>query len=177
MRLTVDLLQRAEQRTNCLGERELVLNGYGIPAIENTAALISSSSSSSSSTSNGYSGGGGEEFDTLNICNNLLIRLDNFSRWHRLSNLLASNNRIESIDGNNFSNNIPNLLSLTLSYNNISSLSVVQTIGQSCKLLQFLDLTGNAVTSKYTFRRRRMKKNRLMDKKKRCFVISVSIVT
>jgi hypothetical protein len=142
MRLTVDLLNRAEQRTNCLGERELVLNGYGIPAIENTAALVSSSSATNNS-------GGGEEFDTLNICNNLIIRLDNFSRWHRLSNLLASNNRIESIDGNNFVKNIPNLISMTLSYNNISSLSVVQTIGQSCKLLQFLDLTGNSVTSKY----------------------------
>lgn len=144
MRLTVDLLHRAEQRTNCLGERELILNGYGIPAIENTAAIVSSSSS------NHYSGGGGgEEFDTLNICNNVIIRLDNFSRWHRLSNLIASNNRIESIDGNNFIKNIPNLISMTLSYNNISSLSVVQTIGQSCKLLQFLDLTGNSVTSKY----------------------------
>ena len=139
MRLTVDLLSRAEQRTNCLGERELILNGYGIPAIENTAAIVSSS--------NNYSGGG-EEFDTLNICNNILIRLDNFSRWHRLSNLIASNNRIESIDGNNFIKNIPNLISMTLSYNNISSLSVIQTIGQSCKLLQFLDLTGNSVTSK-----------------------------
>jgi hypothetical protein len=63
--------------------------------------------------------------------------------------LIASNNRIESIDGNNFIKNIPNLISVTLSYNNISSLSVVQTIGQSCKLLQFLDLTGNSVTSKY----------------------------
>jgi Leucine-rich repeat (LRR) protein len=142
----VDLLNRAEQRTNCLGERELVLNGYGIPAIENTAALVSSSATNN----NNYSGGGGEEFDTLNICNNLIIRLDNFSRWHRLSNLIASNNRIESIDGNNFIKNIPNLTSLTLSYNNISSLSVVQTIGQSCKSLQFLDLTGNSVTSKYS---------------------------
>ena len=141
MRLTVDLLNRAERRTNCLGERELILNGYGIPAIENTAAVVSSSS-------NNYSGGG-EEFDTLNICNNVIMRLDNFSRWHRLSNLLASNNRIESIDGNNFFKNIPNITSMTLSYNNISSLSVVQTIGQSCKLLQFLDLTGNSVTSKY----------------------------
>ncbi len=141
MRLTVDLLKRAEQRTNCLGERELILNGYGIPAIENTASIVSSSSSSN--------GGGGEEFDTLNICNNLLIRLDNFSRWHRLSNLIASNNRIESIDGNNFIKNVPNLISLTLSFNNVSSLSVIQAIGQSCKLLQFLDLTGNPVTSKY----------------------------
>ena len=148
MRLTVDLLHRAEQRTNCLGERELVLNGYGIPAIENTAAIISSSSST---TSNG-GGSSGEEFDTLNICNNLLIRLDNFSRWYRLSNLIASNNRIESIDGNNILKNIPNLLSLTLSYNHISSLSMIHTIGQSCQLLQFLDLTGNSVTSKYHFR-------------------------
>ena len=118
----------------------MILNGYGIPAIENTASIVSSSASSNS---------GGEEFDTLNICNNLLIRLDNFSRWHRLSNLLASNNRIESIDGNNFTKNIPNLTSLTLSFNNVSSLSVIQAIGQSCKLLQFLDLTGNPVTSKY----------------------------
>ena len=61
MRLTVDLLNRAEQRTNCLGERELVLNGYGIPAIENTAAIVSSSSGSNYTS--GVGGGGGEEFD------------------------------------------------------------------------------------------------------------------
>jgi U2 small nuclear ribonucleoprotein A' len=134
MRLTADLLNRAEQRTNCLGERELVVSGYGIPAIENTASLLSTTT---------------EEFDCFNICNNLLLRLDNFSRWYRLSNILASNNRIESIDGNNITKNVPNIQSLTLSHNNISSLAVIQTIGKSCKFLNFLDLTGNPVTSKY----------------------------
>jgi Leucine-rich repeat (LRR) protein len=84
----------------------------------------------------------------LNICNNLLLKLDNFSRWYRLSTIIASNNRIESMDGMNVRKNIPNLTCLILSYNHISSLSVVQTIGQSCTLLQMLDLTGNPVTSK-----------------------------
>jgi U2 small nuclear ribonucleoprotein A' len=135
MRLTVDILNRAEQRTNCLGERELVLSGLGIPAIENTASILSN----------------GEEFDCLDISNNLLLRLDNFSRWHRLSNLLASGNRIESIDGRNFSQNLPNLQSVTLSHNNISSLAEIQALGNACKDLKFLDLTGNPVTSKSSF--------------------------
>jgi U2 small nuclear ribonucleoprotein A' len=133
MRLTVDLLNRAEQRTNCLGERELVLSGLAIPAIENTASLLASS---------------GEAFDCVDLSNNLLVRLDNFSRWHRLSNLLASGNRIEGIDARNFQQNIPNLQSMTLSHNNISSLAEVKAIGSACKLLVFLDLTGNPVTRK-----------------------------
>lgn len=129
MRLTADLLNRAEQRTNCLGERELVLSGMGIPALENMGATR-------------------DGFDTLDISNNLLLRLENFSKLHRLSHLLAGGNRIESMDSRNMAANLPNLLTITLSHNNISSLAELQTLGKACPKLEFLSLTGNPVTSK-----------------------------
>ena len=37
MRLSAELLGSAEQRTNPLGEREIVLRGLAIPAIEHLA--------------------------------------------------------------------------------------------------------------------------------------------
>ena len=129
MRLTADLLSRVEQRTNCLGERELVLAGLGIPVIENMGAAR-------------------DDFDCLDLSNNLLVRLENFSKLHRLSNLLVAGNRIESVDGRNLSKNLLNLKSITLSHNNISSLAEVQALGKACTKLEFLDLTGNPVTSK-----------------------------
>jgi U2 small nuclear ribonucleoprotein A' len=129
MRLTADLLNRAEQRTNCVGERELVLAGLGIPAMENTGAAR-------------------DDFDCLDLSNNLLVRLENFSKLHRLANLLVAGNRIETLDGRNLSNNLPNLKSITLSHNNISSLAEIQALGKACAKLEFLDLTGNPVMSK-----------------------------
>lgn len=129
MRLTADLLNRAEQRSNCLGERELVLAGLGIPAMENMGAAR-------------------DDFDCIDLSNNLLMRLDNFSKLHRLANLLLAGNRIESVDGRNLGNNLPNLKSVTLSHNNISSLPEIQALGKACLKLEFLDLTGNPVTSK-----------------------------
>jgi len=38
MRLSTDVLSQAEQRSNALGERELVLRGSGIPCIEHLGA-------------------------------------------------------------------------------------------------------------------------------------------
>lgn len=128
MRLTADLLNRAEQRTNCLGERELVLAGLGIPAIENMGAAR-------------------DDFDCLNLSNNLLVRLENFSKLHRLANLLVAGNRIESLDGRNLKKNLPNLKFMTLSHNNISSLAEIQALGKACTELEVLDMTGNPVMS------------------------------
>jgi U2 small nuclear ribonucleoprotein A' len=130
MRITAELLSQVEQRTNPLQERELVLAGWGIPAIENMGAAR-------------------DDFDTWDFSNNRIARLENFPRLQRLTNLLAASNHIESVDVRNLSKNVPNLIHLTLSHNKISSLAEVANLGRAFSKLEFLSLTGNPVTSKY----------------------------
>jgi Leucine-rich repeat (LRR) protein len=132
MRISAELLSVAEQRTNPLNERELVLQGLGIPAIENMGAAR-------------------DEFDSWDLSNNRIVKLENFPRLKRLSSLLLSGNVIETIDANNMSRNVSNITSLTLSYNHISSLVEVANIGKGFPKLEFLTLVGNPVTSKYNY--------------------------
>lgn len=130
MRLSAELLSQAEQRPNPLGERELVLRGLAIPAIEHLAVTR-------------------DAFDAMDFTDNRLLRLENFPRLTRLSSLSCSGNLIESIDPVNLKKNTPNITSLTLSYNRLSALHEVANLGTACPKLAFLSLTGNPVTSKY----------------------------
>lgn len=131
MRLSAEILGQAEQRPNPLGERELVLRGLAIPAIEHLAVTR-------------------DAFDAIDFTDNRLLRLENFPRLMRLSNLICSGNLIEGIDSNNMKKNIPNITSLMLSYNRIQSLHEVANLGKACAKLDFLSLVGNPVTSKYS---------------------------
>jgi U2 small nuclear ribonucleoprotein A' len=135
MRLTADIIAQSEQRSNALGEREIVLRGLAIPTIENLGATR-------------------DLFDTIDLTDNSLIRLDNLPRLNRLSNLLLSGNTIESIDGRNLEKNAPNLVNLDLSHNRISGLHEIANIGLGCPKLEYLTLTGNAVTSKFYSKRK-----------------------
>lgn len=117
-----------------MNDRELVLREWGIPAIENLGAVAAR-----------------DEFDVIDFSNNRITRLENFPRLRRLTQLLCAGNLIESIDAKNIGKNLPNLTSLTLSHNNLSSLAEVANIGSSCPKLEFLSLTGNPVTSKLLF--------------------------
>ena len=130
MRLSAEILNSSEQRTNPLGERELVLRGLAIPAIE-------------------HLGGTRDAFDTIDFTDNRLSRFENFPRLLRLSCLNCSGNVLESIDGNNISKNVPNITNLNLSHNNISSLAEVASLGKACTKLEFLNLHGNPVTRKF----------------------------
>lgn len=130
MRLSAELLSLAEQRPNPLGERELVLRGMAVPAIEHLAVTR-------------------DQFDAIDFCDNRLVMLENFPRLNRLSNLICSGNLIEGLDPANMKKNVPNITSLTLSYNRITSLHEVANIGRACPKLEFLTLFGNPVTSKY----------------------------
>ena len=132
MRLSAEILSQAEQRPNPLGERELVLRGLAIPAIEHLAVTR-------------------DAFDTIDFSNNRLLQLENFPRLLRLCHLMCSGNLIESIDAANLHKNIPNLTSLTLSYNRISALHEVVNLAKACSKLEFLSLTGNPVTSKLQY--------------------------
>jgi U2 small nuclear ribonucleoprotein A' len=130
MRITVELLSQAEQRTNPVGDRELVLRELGIPMIENLGAAR-------------------DDFDSYDLSNNRISRLENFPKLHRLAHLHCAGNLIDAIDGRNLKKNVPNLLSLILSHNNVSSLAEVANIAAACSKLEFLSLVGNPVTSKF----------------------------
>jgi U2 small nuclear ribonucleoprotein A' len=129
MRISAELLERAEQRVNPNLERELVIRGLGIPSIENMAAAR-------------------DDFDAWDLSNNRIMRLENLPRVKRLKSLYCAGNIIESIDARNLSENASNITSLSLSHNNISSLLEMVSLGKACPKLEFLSLDGNPVTSK-----------------------------
>jgi U2 small nuclear ribonucleoprotein A' len=129
MRLSAELIGSSEQRANPIGERELVLRGLAIPAIEHLGVTQ-------------------DAFDAIDFSDNRLGRLENFPRLNRLSSLNLSGNAVESIDYNNLSKNVPNLSSMILSHNSIPSLYEIANLGKACPKLQFLSLHGNPVTSK-----------------------------
>lgn len=126
------MLGSSEQRTNPLGEREIVLRGLAIPAVEHLGVTR-------------------DAFDTMDFTDNRLGRLENFPRLLRLSNLLVASNLIESLDHVNLSKNVPNLKYLELSCNQINSLLEISNLGKACSKLEFLSLTGNPVTSKCVY--------------------------
>ena len=131
MRLSAELLGSSEQRTNPLGEREILLRGLAIPTIEHLGVTR-------------------DAFDVMDFTDNRLGRLENFPRLLRLSGLMLAGNVIESIDTNNLHKNLPNLKHMDLSNNQISSLLQVSNLGKACPKLEILSLNGNPVTSKYT---------------------------
>ncbi|GKY92647.1 hypothetical protein MPSEU_000234800 [Mayamaea pseudoterrestris] len=133
MRLTAELLSQVEQRTNPVGDRELVLRELGIPMLENLGAAR-------------------DEFDSYDLSNNRLFRLENFPKLQRLAHLHCAGNLIEGIDGRNLKKNVPNLLTLNLSDNNISSLAEVASLASACEKLESLSLVNNPVTRRQHYR-------------------------
>jgi U2 small nuclear ribonucleoprotein A' len=129
MRITAELLSQAEQRTNPTDDRELVLRDLGIPAIENLGAAR-------------------DDFDSIDFSNNRITSLENFPKLHRLAHLHCAGNLIEGIDANNLKKNVPNIRTLVLSQNSISSLAQVAKIGSAFPKLEFLSLSGNPITRK-----------------------------
>ena len=127
--MSAELIGSSEQRTNPLGEREIVLRGLAIPAIEHLAVTR-------------------DAFDAIDLTDNRIGRLENFPRLNRLSSLDLAGNVVESLDASNLSKNVPNLTHINLSYNQISSLFEISQLGKACTKLEFLSLNGNPMTSK-----------------------------
>lgn len=129
MRLSANILQSAEQRTNPLSEREIVLRSLAIPSIEHLAVTR-------------------DQFDAIDLSNNHLTTLDNFPKLERLTSLYLGGNGIGSVDARNLGRNVPNLNLLVLTGNAVKGWNVVGDIGVGCPKLEFLSLVGNPVTSK-----------------------------
>jgi len=148
MRLTAELITSSEQRTNPLGEREIILRGLAIPVIEHLGVTR-------------------DAFDAMDLTDNRLSRLENFPRLLRLSSLSLSGNVIESVDSNNITKNLPNLKHLDMSYNHISTLLEVSKLGNTHNVdgdqkklendpkegrLEVLSLHGNPVQRRQHYR-------------------------
>lgn len=133
MRLSADVINQSEQRSNPLGEREIILRGLAIPSIEHLSVTR-------------------DQFDAIDLADNRLTRIDNFPRLFRLTSLSLSGNNIESFDISNLAMNIPNLRNLVLTCNKVSSLQDIASIGCSFKKLDFLALVGNPVVRREHYR-------------------------
>jgi U2 small nuclear ribonucleoprotein A' len=131
MRITAEILSQAEVRTNPIQDRELVLRELGIRVIENMGTVPTT------------------DFASLDLSNNRITVLENFARAPHITHLYCSGNLIERIDVNNLRSNLPNLVSLTLSYNNLTSLAEIANLATACPKLEDLSLVGNPVTRKY----------------------------
>lgn len=130
MRLSAEIIQTAEQRTNPLGERELILRSLAIPTIEHLSVTR-------------------DAFDSIDLSNNHICKLENFPRLQRLSALHLGGNGVEVVDGRNLRKNLPQLKTLVLSGCSVRGWNVLGELGVGCPMLEVLSLVGNPVTSKF----------------------------
>jgi U2 small nuclear ribonucleoprotein A' len=131
MRINVDLIAQSSQYMNAAKERELDLRGVKAPAIENMGAT-------------------NDQFDSIDLSDNEVRKLDGFPLLRRLGSLLLNNNRIAKI-GANVSASLPNLHTLILSGNNITKLSDLDDLTQFDKLA-WLSLLNNPVAKEKDYR-------------------------
>ena len=132
MRLSAQIIQSAEQRTNPLGEREIILRSLGIPAIEHLSVSR-------------------DQFDTMDLSNNHLQRLENFPKMERLTTLYLGGNEINYVDSRNIKKNLPILNTVIMTGNGVKGWNVIADLGEGCPKLEFLSLVGNPITSKSSY--------------------------
>jgi len=88
-------------------------------------------------------------FECIDLSDNEIKRLENFSYLDRLNTLILTNNRIKTIHG--IAECLPNLENLFLMNNKISDLREVAKLGK-CRKLQRLVLINNSVTQQLNYR-------------------------
>ncbi|KAJ9517501.1 hypothetical protein QJQ45_025008 [Haematococcus lacustris] len=130
-RMTADLILRSPQYMNPLKQYEIDLRGNKIAAIENLGT-----------TEN--------QFDSIDMSDNVVARLEGFPRLLRLTQLLLNNNRISRIN-KACHDAIPNLQTLILTNNRISNLQDLDPLSGFPKLTM-LSLIGNPVVLKSNYR-------------------------
>lgn len=131
VKLTAELIEQSAQYTNPVRDRELDLRGYKIPVIENLGATL-------------------DQFDTIDLSDNDIRKLDGFPLLKRLKSLLLNNNRVVRIS-DTLAECLPNLESLILTNNSMQELGDLDALG-SIKSLTYLSLLRNPVTTKKHYR-------------------------
>ncbi|KAI3688623.1 hypothetical protein L2E82_46330 [Cichorium intybus] len=148
VRLTADLIWKSPHFFNALRERELDLRGNKIAVIENLGATE-------------------DQFDTIDLSDNEIVKLENFPHLNRLGTLLLNNNRITRINPN-LGEFLPKLHSLVLTNNRLVNLVEIDPLASLPKL-QYLSLLDNNITKKPNYRLyviHKLKALRLLDFKK-----------
>lgn len=148
VRVTADLIYRCPQYFNPVRERELDLRGNKIAVIENMGATE-------------------DQFDSIDLSDNEIVKLENFPYLKRLTTLLINNNRIARINPN-VGEFLPKLQTLVLTNNRLVNLVDLDPLAALVNL-QTLSLLDNIVTKKPNYRLyviNKLKKLRLLDFRK-----------
>lgn len=148
VRLTADLIWKSPHFFNAIGERELDLRGNKIAVIENLGATE-------------------DQFDTIDLSDNEIVKLENFPYLTRFGTLLINNNRITRINPN-IGEYLPKLHTLILTNNRLVNLVEIDPLASLPKL-RTLSLLDNNITKKPNYRLyviHKLKGLRLLDFKK-----------
>jgi len=131
MRITPDLVAGSPQFTNPVHDREIKLRAYKIPAIENLGATQ-------------------DQFDTIDLSDNEIRKLENFPLLKRLKTLLLSNNLIFRI-GDDLKDSLPNVHTIMLANNSLLNLSDLKPFANLAALRRLV-LSDNNVTKQPNYR-------------------------
>ncbi|KAL9349674.1 hypothetical protein Peur_056929 [Populus x canadensis] len=148
VRLTADLIWKSPHFFNAIKERELDLRGNKIPVIENLGATE-------------------DQFDTIDLSDNEIVKLENMPYLNRLGTLIINNNRITRINPN-IGEYLTKLHTLVLTNNRLVNLAEIDPLSSLPKL-QFLSLLDNTITKKPNYRLyviHKLKSLRVLDFKK-----------
>lgn len=148
VRLTADLIWKSPHFFNAIKERELDIRGNKIAVLENLGATE-------------------DQFDTIDLSDNEIVKLENLPYLSRLGTLIINNNRITRINAN-IGEYLPKLHTLILTNNRLVNLVEIDPLASFPKL-QFLSLLDNNITKKPNYRLyviHKLKSLRVLDFKK-----------
>jgi U2 small nuclear ribonucleoprotein A' len=129
-KITAELIQGAERFTNALDERQLDLRAKRIGVIENLGATL-------------------DFFDCIDLSDNQIKKLNNFSFLPRLRSLILTNNLITVIHLS--PEMVPNLENLCLLNNKLAELEEIKGLGSLPHLARLI-LVNNPVTYTANYR-------------------------
>jgi len=131
MRLSSDLVKNSPAYVNPIKEREINLRGYKIAIIENLGVTQ-------------------DQYETFDLSDNEILKLDNFPLLKRLTSLLLSNNKIRTI-ASGLGQYLPKLQTVVLTNNKLASLQDLDPLAEF-KELAYLSLLQNPVTKQKNYR-------------------------
>jgi len=131
MRLTAELITRAGTYLNPLKDREINLRGQKISVIENLGATQ-------------------DQFDSIDLSDNEIAKLENIPLLNRVRTLLLNNNKISRLE-KGLGASLPNLETLVLTHNGFSQLHELLPLSEF-KSLRYLSLIDNMAAKKQYYR-------------------------